>query len=866
MLSALLVTLTSLSLVRAAAVAVNSSVVCSAGQCIQGFTNTTIGTVLSSPNVASSVILLPGQYTSTTNPQLLHQLLTTSSTSSSPSVGFNASSLSLPFDVALQPGLAIYPQALYSGQAQFAALPASPLSGNSSMPLSAGALALSSNLWIAVTTGPASSNRVILWDSVPDVSQLPNISSLSLSAIESNACSPQCSGAGTCSATGQCSCPPGFNGSSCEVCATGFFGSSCQACPLGCTRCDDGLAGSGHCLSSTVSNPSSACNCLNGVCGANGQCTCNAGWTTAPNGTLCAACAPGFFLDGNGNCAVCQLGCQQCADGTGLCFTCKQGLTPNPDDRTKCGAVQPLTSAGTLCPNSFFNNGVTCQPCSISCSACSGPTSNNCTACIVGQFFLGGNCVTTDGNGVCAGSSMIGNNNKGECDSCPSKCTSCGIPNFNVSSSINQVQCTGCLPGFVLSNGQCVQSCPSGTFLSPKDNLTCTACSSQCGTCVGAADFCLTCNGSQLASGGQCVSSCPSNANAIATAGTCTVCHPDCATCSGTSFNQCSSCPPERPVLSNGRCLPTCSQKEEFFDRASGSCQPCDSTCSSCSGAGPSNCLACSSSTSVLRGGSCVQVNCGGSGTTVVPGLGVCLSDLVSVPQVSGTSVPIPLPSITGIDAPAVINAGGGRRLAWWEILLMTLGCIFIFLCVLALFRRRMRAKRAKRTAAFAAAKNIDERGVGWREKLGTLFSRGPRIPKEEKIALRVARLRNLEEERHIAALGKLGVETDVEGRGRSDPVPSQYAGSRQLSVTGGDADSFYSQVTGLPPRAPVPRQPVTTRGVERAKSLRYSGTTVSSAKSITEAQRYVKSVEERDWFDPAGTGTGQDSRNPFRK
>src|ERR1700761_6414980 len=77
-----------------------------------------------------------------------------------------------------------------------------------------------------------------------------------------------------------------------------------------------------------------------------------------------------------------------------------------------------------------------------------------------------------------------------------------------------------------------------------------TACSSQCGTCVGAADFCLTCNGGQLASGGKCVSSCPSNT--ITTAGTCTSCHPDCATCSGTSFNQCSSCPSNRPVLSNG--------------------------------------------------------------------------------------------------------------------------------------------------------------------------------------------------------------------------------------------------------------------------------------------------------------------------
>ena len=272
---------------------------------------------------------------------------------------------------------------------------------------------MSDNLWIAVTSG---SDRIILWDSVPDMSQLPGISSLSLSAVQSNACSPQCSGAGVCSPSGQCTCPPGFNGTSCEVCAKGFFGSSCQACPSGCTTCDDGISGSGRCLSSTVAN-STACNCLNGVCGANGQCTCNAGWTTASNGTQCSTCAPGFFLDGNGDCSVCALGCQQCADGSGICVTCKQGFTQDTNDRTKCDAVQSVTSSGTVCPDGSFSNGSTCQPCSPSCSTCSGSTSNDCIVCGNGQFTLGGSCVPTNANGVCDGSSMVANNNKHECDS-----------------------------------------------------------------------------------------------------------------------------------------------------------------------------------------------------------------------------------------------------------------------------------------------------------------------------------------------------------------------------------------------------------------------------------------------------------------
>ena len=57
---------------------------------------------------------------------------------------------------------------------------------------------------------------------------------------------------------------------------------------------------------------------------------------------------------------------------------------------------------------------------------------------------------------------------------CGAKCTSCKIPNFNVASTVAQLQCTGCLPGFFLSQGKCVESCPSGTFVSSQDNLTCT--------------------------------------------------------------------------------------------------------------------------------------------------------------------------------------------------------------------------------------------------------------------------------------------------------------------------------------------------------------------------------------------------------
>ena len=110
-----------------------------------------------------------------------------------------------------------------------------------------------------------------------------------------------------------------------------------------------------------------------------------------------------------------------------------------------------------------------------------------------------------------------------------------------------------------------------------------------------------------------------------------------------------------------------------------------------------------------------------------------------------------------------------------------------------------------------------------------------------------------------MAALGSLG----------TSALPEHYARSRRYSATGGDTESFYSQVTGLPPRAPAPRQPVNLRGVERASEVRYSRATVSSSMSVEELDRpeLGKGVGST-WVPvvPVATGTSQGSNNPFRR
>ncbi|KZT11145.1 uncharacterized protein LAESUDRAFT_670810 [Laetiporus sulphureus 93-53] len=840
------------------------SYVCVAGQCVEGFANITIGATLSGSSY--SLQLLPDTYTSTSNPEVLHDLLTSSNSTLSPSTGFSANkTISLPLDLALEAGIITYADANYSGSASFTALNTNASTANTSKELSAGSFALASNMW-ASFSGSTSDNRVIFWDAVPDLSQLPSstISSpLTLLGMESSSCSPACSSAGVCTSSGTCECKAGFTGSQCESCESNRFGPDCLACPAGCADCDDGLQGTGKCLQFEVSDLPSTCNCINGVCESNGECTCNAGWTTASNGTACATCAAGFFLDSSGNCEICGLGCTECADGTGDCITCSSGFSRSSDDATECNALQQTTSSGTVCPDGSFSNGTTCVTCSTSCQTCNGATSNDCIICASGSYKLNGSCVSTNSDGVCENSVMIGNNNKFECDSCPAKCTKCEIAGFSAASTTNEATCTDCVAGYVLSDGACVESCPSGTFLSPTDNLTCTACDSSCSTCVGSSTFCLSCSDSKLASDGSCVSSCPSGT--FSSSGSCLACHPDCASCSGGSFNQCSSCNSDRPVLDNGRCLPTCSQSE-FFDTTSSSCVSCDSSCSSCSGSGSGNCLACSSSSQVLRGGTCVDADCGNS-SSVVTGLGICLSSLVS--SSSDTTSASDTTSRTSTTT---------TSLAWWEIMLMVLGCAFIFFIIVMLWRQRMRKKRVQATRKFALAKSLD-RPQGWRWRLVRFFRRGPRhqphvVPDEESFEdVKLEKLREAEGARYPLSF------VMEKSRYQPEPLPSlrNYEDDnvqrpprhqRRTSGVSLTTDSIYTQVTGYPRRAPQPRQPV--RNPRDLLPSRFSDMTYASderleqARALTPAQEYARSVtQQRDLLAPSHTG-GSRSNNPF--
>ncbi|KAG8803031.1 hypothetical protein FRC16_007712 [Serendipita sp. 398] len=209
--------------------------------------------------------------------------------------------------------------------------------------------------------------------------------------------------------------------------------------------------------------------------------------------------------------------------------------------------------------------------------------------------------------------------------------------------------------------------------------------------------------------------------NMFAINGTCKSCHPDCATCTGPGFNECSTCVDSSPIrTSNNRCVKTCA-KSEYYDTSSSTCKTCDSTCGSCSAGGSSSCLSCNSPKQVLRAGTCTDVNCGNNqGPT--SGLGVCLVELVQVPNNSGT----PPATIPPLDPNAQQpSSGGGHKLLWWQILLIVIGALLILILILILWRRRARQKRAKETEQFKH--NLKHQGLWgklWRNPFSAWWAR----------------------------------------------------------------------------------------------------------------------------------------------
>ncbi|KAL5527983.1 hypothetical protein ACEPAG_6784 [Sanghuangporus baumii] len=420
---------------------------------------------------------------------------------------------------------------------------------------------------------------------------------------------------------------------------------------------------------------------------------------------------------------------------------------------------------------------------------------------------------------------LASDNNKKECEACPEKCTACGISGFTIASTIDQVKCTACLPGSVLSNGQCVESCPT-----PVLALRISASHVQI-TFSHRRDLAYP------------------PAHLVLSL-------PPAPACRATQIVRLAlvarsiNAPPVRPRD------PSC-RTDVVYRRA-------PKTNSSTLLPEMGNVATVTVLVRAVLGPEVQTVSAVPmmAITNVVSGLGACLSDLVAIPQVSGSgTASVPLSTITGIDTPTQPSSGGSS-LEWWQIFLMALGCAFILLCIVLCWRRRAKKKRAQQTREFARAKKLDD-GLTWKERVvrfgeklfgHTLGQRvlGTRKPGTGPIALQDVgpvddkrsesfrmRERDLEEARYERDVDKL---LDGYAYSRPETLNTYDERSRYLARVHADAsvshsskskysksyrkerarnpdrdvdlntmsdESIYTYLTGQPRRAADARQPV---------------------------------------------------------
>lgn len=222
-----------------------------------------------------------------------------------------------------------------------------------------------------------------------------------------------------------------------------------------------------------------------------------------------------------------------------------------------------------VCKEGFYRNAGECLNCFYSCKSCFGGTKNSCNSC-VGDFLFNPDfsCKMTCPLGYFSGENQI-------CERCPSECATC----------LNTKECISCTQGLFQFNHQCLQSCPTGTWL---DSSKCSLCHLNCEGCNGPSNSdCVECKSPYVKVEGYCTQC---EKKHFYDAGVCRPCDPSCAECE--SLVSCTACIEGLTLLNSGEC---------YECLAGPSCFNCEPLCSACSLEGCTDCLA----GSVLVKGKC---------------------------------------------------------------------------------------------------------------------------------------------------------------------------------------------------------------------------------------------------------------------
>ena len=214
----------------------------------------------------------------------------------------------------------------------------------------------------------------------------------------------------------------------------------------------------------------------------------------------------------------------------------------------------------------------TCAKCDTAlCQTCA--TNTTCAQCVTGAFLNSTTCLA-----ACPTSGFYADTTTSSCLACPNLCATC----------TNSTTCTSCTGSAALLNNTCVNICPSGQYIGvyAGDGLNhCLTCPANCTTCASATNCynCLT--GFYLDNPGS---------------GSCVQCDPSCLTCRGPAATDCVLCPSSLTFqVSTSMCVALACTSSQYANYTIGECQDCDSSCTTCSGILPTQCLTCPTSTAL---------------------------------------------------------------------------------------------------------------------------------------------------------------------------------------------------------------------------------------------------------------------------
>jgi hypothetical protein len=465
--------------------------------------------------------------------------------------------------------------------------------------------------------------------------------------------------------SGTCVCKLGFSMNfvtgKCEPCHRSCFRCSAPNDPNKCVSCNSGISLAGtapntYCQPAPgyfinlaaepygvgYSCPTDSTSCLTITSGEpNNAKECKPNLTLDPLLNTCLNKNVGYWVDGShalqqcqNTCLTCigsneRFSCTSCTAGLGLVFLPNNGqcITPTLGSYWGEGAITPCATKCRTCWGYDFSRTNLCQSCLDNayyrdmplgycvckqgynrygadgpCYKCPGLCGNcdlelgACQACLNDNRMVlnAGACQCRGGYSVDA---------KGACvraGTCDQSCVTCSAPN-------DPTACTSCELGMDLggSPGRCY--CTAGLAWDP-EYYGCRACNYDCapGGCPKS-DYrvCTSCKEGlpkEVLINGQCI--CLTGYSRIGDSYKCEPCHSTCSTCSGRDYKSCLTCRDPFTTPINGICQCT---DGTYFDNTYMSCSQCMSPCKTCLSR-PYYCTSCNNGYT-LYGNTCVCTN-----------------------------------------------------------------------------------------------------------------------------------------------------------------------------------------------------------------------------------------------------------------